>query len=263
LWNLFNELILPVEYDDVFCVMQIYSKNIVKHYYVVHLNGKVGMLMVTLDNRGRTINAELVVNIECDSVTIFGAPVFINLLLLKDDNGQRYYNMDTEKMSDYYNSIYADVKEKSNILRAYKDGRHYLIDPCNDNVLFDIYTGRDYWAVSNIGSDNFINIDNNWIFVKDENKLKALTEYNVVAPLSIYPFPLINHINIVNAIKGENGLGVLDNVGDVLIEPEYDEITYEVRLSAIKGSRTIEKNIPIVQINKDTELSNWHEKIIP
>ena len=85
-------------------------------------------------------------------------------------------------------------------------------------------------------------------------------EYNVYKEIFNHPI-VINRQNVCNITEGENGIGVIDSYGKLIIENQYDSVKVELKITAINKKEKVQKIIPF---QKDafekgivSELEDW------
>ena len=84
---------------------------------------------------------------------------------------------------------------------------------------------------------------------------KALTCTFFILPLDsngyrVYPYPInypiiINGYNVIDVVEMENGIGVIDPFGNALTDSECEEISLELKITAVNKESRTEKTIPL------------------
>jgi len=144
-----------------------------------------------------------------------------------------------------------------------KDGKkHYLIDWQTDKMT--AIEGEDDCLkhLSPIGSGNFVNINTHQLLINSKDNWSVLPDYFVIAPIITFPYPRYIHKNIVNIIKGTNGLGAINHKGEILIKPEHGEIAYELNITATKDGNKVEAIIFLGKCDMSDTLTYRHEEQI-
>ena len=257
-----ENVILPIEYDDIFLVYRCRINDTNACWYTVQKDGKAGLYAISFftlyddDNQKYYIydvSLKTVIDCECDYIYPYG-----RCFILSDGNGFRYLIADCDddgaiyRVSNYYKRILqADSEEK--YIHAYDDVKHRIIkiDPWEDDVtVFETSVESNCYGYEYIGSDNFVNYYNGHLLIKDKKPIKFRARN--ITPISFVGDERKTNIANIIKVSYETGLvGAVDNKGDVLFEPEYDEISYELKLTAIKDGEKIEKVIPIGVVHRD------------
>ena len=107
-----KELILPIEYD---CITKFYD------IFILVKDSKVG-LSKTVINEDGLYSLDEVTPCKFNYIHYAG----LNTFLLDDDKGTVYYNIEKDKLSDYYESVIAYDKDK--FLQAQTKDKFYVIN---------------------------------------------------------------------------------------------------------------------------------------
>jgi len=82
-----------------------------------------------------------------------------------------------------------------------------------------------------------------------------MNHYSVVVSILACPFSGFEDKHVANIITGANGIGVINCQDEVLIEPEYDEIIYDLKVTAARSGKKVEALVPISKYDKEISLS--------
>lgn len=66
----------------------------------------------------------------------------------------------------------------------------------------------------------------------------------------VYPYPInypviINGYNVIDVVEMENGIGIIDPFGNALTDSECEEISLELKITAVNKESRTEKTIPL------------------
>ena len=261
-----ENVVLPIEYDDVSLASASCCDDTYVFWYIVQKGGKTGLFAALFDAFEEDSDEKydcsdatlkIVVDCECDCIIPNG-----RCFILCDDKGYRYLVHDCDgndaiyNISEYYKHIFQADKEED-YLHTYDDEKHHIVKIGTWTKVETIYetdADSDCFNYRFIGSDNFVNYAKRQLLIKDKEPIQ-FRAWNIT------PITLVNSRykesknNIANIFKvcEETGLvGAVDCNGEVLFEPEYDEIIYELKLTASKNGEKIEKVIPIGREQKDS-----------
>lgn len=238
-----EDMLLSAEYDYIiYHSMQSSGKNS-SYWFQLCQNNKSGLCEIAVDaTTGKSV-INMITDCEFYAMYMLDDHWRFNIFVFMNKEGLRYYNTVTGKFSSNYRFIYGDAF--SDYLRVYDGKMHFLINRLTDEVIYKKDTGDNYWGICNIGSDNFFDLSSKQLLIKDGNNWSIQTGYTAVSPVIIYPFPHQKHKNIANVVRKATGIGAVDSQGKTLIEPEYDEISYELKITATKDGKKSKVHIPL------------------
>ena len=253
-----KKVLLPVEYDDIFCIHQRVNPD-TQHFKICRDN-KVGLFEVT--HKNREITSKFVIDCEFDYMY---AHENVYIYVFVNSNGCRYFNSSTCKVSEYIHCICSSgpYSEFCDYLWVHDGDKYCLIDLHTDKIVFE---STHIMKPMSIGASSYIDFKTGQIATKCKDSWRISAQYTIIAPITIFPYPCYTLENIASIIKktpciSENaGIGAIDHQGEILIEPEYDEVKYELKITATKGGNEVEVFVPIGKCDKDSTLSNRAEK---
>ena len=262
-YNDMENIVLPIEYDDVCFVYSSRMNYTCDYWYKLSLGGKFGLCKITFDvwdgnysfylregNVGRGVSLEdskafqMVVECECDSIVKNSDD---SCFILSDKNGFRYITHDYGDyvISRYYKEIWIDINN-AEFLYAYDDEKRYLIKLNGDSsdVVYESSAEEKNMHYF-IGDDNIIDFKNNQLLIK--YKTPVTFRYRNITPISLVDIygRKRNIANIIKVCEKTGCVGAVDKDGEVLFEPVYDNIAYELKLTARKNGKKTKKVIPI------------------
>lgn len=214
-----NTYIINEEYDNIF----LYGINT----FILYQNGKVGMCRIENNH------ADILCRCEYDIVDNINHNLFFS-----NDIKTRYYNSVTGQIMDF-TEITIDIP--------------YIY--CSDNE----YQYIIYEETGEVIYKRKYNRYNKSCYVYYGDTDKGAVFYDVRYSMYLYPsksgykyyqYPINNSIivnrnNICNIAEDENGIGVIDSFGNMIIKNSYDVISIEIKIKAQNQHESIEKTIPL------------------
>lgn len=229
-----DEIVIPLEYDNIF----IYGTNL----FVLYKKGKLGAVR---------IDEEPIVIADCtyDVIETFGHD-----LIFSSNQKVRYYNSVTNAVRDF-----AEIIVETPFLYC-KDERHQYI--LYGELGKEIYK-KEYTSYSESCFCFCGNTEKGPVFYDARYSAylyPAEDGYKVYEELFNHPI-IINRKNVCNITEGENGIGVIDSYGNVIMENKYDSVKAELKITAIKENETEQKIIPfqkeVFEKGMVSELEDW------
>ncbi len=227
-----QEYLLPEEYDNIF----IYGKNT----FVLYKSGKIGLCRVE-ENK-----AEIICDCEYDVIDNYSHNLF-----LTNETNICYYNPYFNKLQHF---------ENVNIVAPYfycvdKECK-YIIDCATAEVIYKKH--RKYGESCFVHCGNtpkgpvFYDCCYSTYLYPTDNDYKCF-EYPLNHPL------IINNKNIMNIVDGDKGIGIIDSFGNEIIGNNYDEISFELKITAKKKNERIEKVIELPDVYNKNSVSPIEE----
>lgn len=218
------------------CEYPYSSKKFLTMNFKLCLNGKIGLHKITINRFTEIITQERIFEIDCDEISNLSDWSWA----FKNKKGWRYTCFLTGVVSGYYKYI-TIANELCKLFHAYDGEKHFLITERTGKIVYE--KSDKYHGLIYIGSNNFYYLKNQQVLFEKDDKWKMQTDYNIIAPITIFPFPKMVLSNVANIIKKDNMLGVVDGEGNEVIKPDYNEIICELKITAIKDhdDKMIEK----------------------
>ena len=197
---------------------------------VVRKKNKVGLSKI--ENNTVTV----IYKCKYDSIDIIN----YNFFLHKGDT-IFYYNSITDKKA-----IYSEVVLDIPYMYACDKKYQYIIIMATDEIIYkkklNKYNKSKYIHIGNTdkGCTFYDSKDSTYLYPTEN----GYTFYNQPVSRSI----TINDNNIVNIVENENGIGVIDSFGNIIIDNEYDEISFELNIIANTNNKLTTRNIPCQKI---------------
>jgi hypothetical protein len=248
-----DNVILPLEYGDIFYIdfWVVDYKDCVLWFKICKGN-KAGLFLISFDywedgHVSSDIEPKIVAECEYDYIYELGNRGYY---VLGNNNGFRYVDLRwnwKKGLSRYYERIVEDDCSRD-ILHAYDVEKHYIIDLPNNMVAFESDSDSSYGMVKHLGNRNFADYNKHQLLI--EGKPPIDFDY-------IHPIPS-DRRNIANIIEVSTGTGVLDSKGEVLIAPEYEKITYELKITAVKDGEDDVKIVPMGSFSIHEEEEEWY-----
>ncbi|MFQ7292831.1 MAG: hypothetical protein ACLRQ0_11425 [Monoglobales bacterium] len=205
------------------CSNRSHSGNIV----IVNENGKIGLSKVENDT------TTIICSCEYDTIEIIDSCFF----LVKDDT-VCCYNSVTDKINSY-KEVILDLP----YFYARDEEYQYIILTYTGEILYrkelNKYNKSEYVCLGNtIKRPVFYDMKYSTYLYPDSNGYR------------VYPYPInypiiINGYNVIDVVEMENGIGVIDPFGNHLTDSECEEISLELKITAVNKESRTEKTIPL------------------
>lgn len=205
------------------CSNRFISDNIV----IVNENGKIGLSKVENDT------TTIICSCEYDTIEIIDRSFF----LFKADT-VCCYNSATDKTS-----IYKEVILDYPYLYGYDEEYQYIILADTGEI---IHRKR----LNKYNKSNYISLGSTTkgpVFYDMKHSTYLYPYGNIYRfyPYSInYPV-IINGYNVMDVVEMENGIGIIDPLGNAITDGEYEEVTLELKITAVNKESRAEKTIPL------------------
>lgn len=194
---------------------------------ILNEDGKIGLSKI-VNNTTTTI-------FKCEYDTI---EVIEHSFFLLKDNTVYYYNSITDNKN-----IYKEVVLDLPYFYANDEKYQYIIIIDTGEILYkkklNKYNKSDYicFGITTKGPV-FFDMKNNTYLYPDGNGY------------SFYPYPInhpiiINGNNVINIVNTENGIGIIDSFGNTLTDDNHENITLELKITALNKENRMEKVIPL------------------
>ncbi len=230
-----NLCILPIEYDNIF----MYGKNV----FVIHKKGKIGAVRIETDK------VCFIAESEYDTLDTFGHD-----LIFSNDQKVRYYNSATNTARDF-----VDIVVETPFLYCKDEKYQYIL---YGELGKEIYK-KEYTSYSESCFCFCGNTEKGPVFYDARYSTYLYPqegEYKVYKEIFNHPI-VINRQNVCNITEGENGIGIIDSYGNVIMENKYDSVKVELKVTAIKENETEQKTIPFQKESFEkgmvSELEDW------
>ncbi len=218
-----NSFIIPLEYDNIF----LYGESL----FVLYQKGKIGA--VRIEENKRTFKVIIVADCQYDTLSNAGHDLFFSC----DDN-IRYYNAVTKKVRDF---IDVNADEYPCLYCKDKTHQYILYGELGEEIYKKEYTSysESCFTCCGMTEQGPVFYDARYsTYLYPENGF-----YKVYKGIFNHPI-IMNHQNILNITEDGNGLGLIDSCGNVMIENNYDSVTIELTITAVKGNKKEQKIIP-------------------
>lgn len=230
-----NSCVLPPEYDNIF----VYGEDI----FILHKKGKIGAVRVDEDK------IWFIAECKFDTLESIGHD-----LIFCNDEKVRYYNSVLKTVRNFIDVI-VDIP----FLYCKDEKYQYIL---YGELGKEIYK-KEYTSYSESCFCFCGHTDKGPVFYDARYSTYLYpTEDGYKVHGGIFNHPIIvNRQNTLNIIEGENGIGVIDSYGDVIIKNQYDSVKVELKVTAIKGNKTEQKIIPFQKIafqkGMVSEIEEW------
>lgn len=207
-------------------LFEINGNNSADNIVIVRKNNKVGL--------SKNENDTVIVICQCeyDSIDIINH----NFFLYKDDTIFCYNSLTDNKAN--YNEVVVDVPYIYSCDEEYQYIIHMTTDTIIHRKKLNKYNKSEYVCLGNTTKGHvFYDSKHSEYLYPTEDGYKF---YNL--PVN-YPV-IVNGDNTVNIIENENGIGIIDSFGNIIINSEYDKILLELKVTATNKDRTIKQTVP-------------------
>lgn len=215
--------VLPPEYDNVF----VYGEDI----FILHKKGKIGAVRVDEDR------IWFIAECKFDTLESIGHD-----LIFCNDEKVRYYNSVLKIVRDFIDVI-VDIP----FLYCKDEKYQYILYGEQGKEIYK----KEYTSYSESCFCFCGHTDKGPVFYDARYSTylyPTKDDYKVYEGIFNHPI-IVNRQNILNITEGENGIGVIDSYGNVVIENDYDSVKVELIVTAVKGNNTQEKIIPFQKLD--------------
>lgn len=230
-----SSCVLPSEYDNIF----IYGEDI----FILHKKGKIGA--VRIENERVWFIAECKFN----TLESIGHD-----LIFCNDKKVRYYNSVLKTVRDFIDVI-VDIP-----FLYCKDEKHQYI--LYGELGKEIYK-KEYTSYSESCFCFCGHTEKGPVFydARYSTYLYPTKEgYKTYDGIFNHPI-IVNCQNVLNITEGENGIGIIDSYGNVIVKNHYDSVKVELKVTASKGKEKEQKIIPLKKLDFQkgiiSEIEDW------
>ena len=213
-----NLCVLPIEYDNIY----MYGKNV----FVVHKKGKIGAVRIETDK------VCFIAECEYDMLDTFGHD-----LIFSSGKKVRYYNSVTNIVRDF-----VDIIVETPFLYCKDEKYQYILYGESGREIYK----KEYTSYSESCFCFCGNTEKGPVFydARYSTYLYPTKDgYKVYEEIFNHPI-VVTGQNICNITEGENGIGVIDSYGKLIIENQYDSVKVELKITAINKNEEVQKIIP-------------------